>query len=308
MAARKASSLVKNSAPGKGLYKKEIAMQISKVGIVSGGAVGYSIAQVCACAGYHTTLSEVNELLLARGLEDIASALAGEVKQGKTTEQARQSAIGNLHGTTNIRDMQDCDLVIEALIEHLELKRDVFVLLDKFCPPHTILTTNTSFLPIMDVAAPTMRADRIMGAHFPNPATSTKTVILKKTIATSKETFEKVKAFVKTLSRKPVLASDELGFLTNSQAVISMLKAIRLLEAGTATREELDRKTNLGLNQHIGPLRLADLVGLDTLYFAAHALKETSPDPAYSSPALLQKLIKDKQLGHKTGRGFYEYT
>lgn len=283
-------------------------MQISKVGIVSGGAVGYSIAQVCACAGYHTTLSEVNKLLLARGLEDIASALAGEVKQGKTTEQARQSAINNLHGTTDIRDMKNCDLVIEALIEHLELKRDVFVLLDRFCPPRTIFTTNTSFLPIMDVAAATMRADRTMGTHFPNPATSTKTVVLKKTIATSKETFEEVEAFVKTLSRKPVPASDELGFLVNTQAVISMLEAIRLLETGTTTREELDRKTNLGLNQHIGPLRLADLVGLDTLYFAARALGEKSPDPAYSPPALLQKLVKDNQLGHKTGRGFYEYT
>ncbi len=282
-------------------------MEIKKVGVVGCGQMGGGIAQVTAQAGYQVVISEVNEVLLNKGLNNISSFLSKSVERGKMTAQDKDITLARIKGTTNTGDFADCDLVIEAIVENLDVKKKVFAELDKICRKEAILASNTSCLSIMDMAMATSRPDKVLGLHFFNPVPLMKLLEIVGTIATSKETLEVGKTFGKSVGKAIVLAKDVPGFIVNRLMVPQLLLAIRMLESGVATREDIDTGVQLGLNHPMGPLALADLVGLDTLHFIAKGIYEEFKDPAYVSPVLLTKMVAAGWLGRKTGKGFYDY-
>ena len=282
-------------------------MAIKKVGVVGCGAMGAGIAQVCAHSGYQVVISEINDELLSKGLASINSFLTKSVEKGKLSQQDKDALLSRIKGTTNTQDLADCDLVIEAVIENMDLKKKIFTELDKICPGHAILATNTSCLSIIDLATATSRPDKVLGLHFFNPVPLMKLLEIVKTIATSDDTLEIAKDFGKTLGKTAVIAQDAPGFIVNRLMIPFILNAIRMLDAGVATREDIDTGINLGLNHPMGPLTLADLIGLDTLYFMAASIYDEFKDPQYASPPLLSKMVTDGWLGRKTGKGFYDY-
>jgi 3-hydroxybutyryl-CoA dehydrogenase len=282
-------------------------MEIKKVGVVGRGLMGRGITQVCAQSGYQVVVSEVNDGLLDRGLASINNFLTKSVEKGKITQSDKEAALGRIRGTTNINDFYDCDLVIEAVIENTGVKEEVFAGLDRICPRHTILATNTSVLSVIDVAKATKRMDKVLGMHFMNPVPVMKLLEIVRTIATSDETLEISKEFGNSLGKNVVVAIDTPGFIVNRLSIPFTLNAIRMLEAGIATREDIDTAINLGLNHPMGPLTLADFLGLDTLYYAACDMYEKYKEPQYAPPILLQKMITAGWCGRKTGKGFYDY-
>jgi len=282
-------------------------MEIKKVGVAGCGLMGGGIAQVCALSGYPVVVSEVNDELLNKGLALINSSLTKGVEREKITQQDKDSALARLKGTTNIKDFGDCDLVIEAVIEDVDLKKKIFAELDKICPKHAILASNTSCLSIIEMAVATTRPDKVLGIHFFNPAPIMKLMEVVKTIATSDETFEIGKSFGKSVGKTIVIAQDTPGFIVNRLMVPFTLNAIRMLEAGIATKEDIDTGVNLGLNHPLGPLSLADLVGLDTLCFIANGMYAQFKEPQYAPPILLTKMVAAGRFGRKTGKGFYDY-
>ncbi len=282
-------------------------MEIKKVGVVGCGLMGSGIAQVCAQSGYQTVISEVNDELLKRGMGAITSLLARNVGKGKMTEQDKETVLARLKGTTAIGDLGDCDLVVEAVIEDMAEKKKVFAALDGFCPKHTILTSNTSCLSITEMAMATKRPDRVVGTHFFNPVPVMRPVEIVRTIASSDETVATAKSFGESLGKTVILANDTPGFIVNRLLIPFILDAIRALEAGVATREDIDNGIVLGLNHPMGPLTLGDFVGLDTAYFVANAMYEEFKDPKYAPPPLLKKMIIAGYFGRKTGKGFYDY-
>ena len=282
-------------------------MEIKKVGVVGCGIMGSGITQVCAQAGYPVVVSEVNDELLNKGLASINSMLSKDVNKGKLSQQEKESILSHIKGTTDAKDFHDCDLVIEATIENLDLKRKIFAELDKICPAHSILATNTSCLSITDVAMATSRPDKVLGLHFWNPAPIMQLLEIVRTIATSKETFEIGKTFGQSLGKTTVVAQDTPGFIVNRLLAPYLLNAIRMLEANIASREDIDTGIRLGLSHPMGPLTLADLIGLDIVLFVASAMHEELKELQYAPPTLLKKMVTAGWLGRKTGKGFYEY-
>jgi len=282
-------------------------MEIKKVGVVGCGTMGSGITQVCAQSGYQVVVSEINDELLNKGLASINNFLAKSVDKGKLSQQDKDSTLARIKGTTNTKDFSDCDLVIEAAIENMELKKKMFAELDKICPKQTILATNTSCLSIIDLAMETSRPDKVLGLHFMNPVPLMRLLEIVKTIATSDETLETGKTFGASLGKTIVLAIDTPGFIVNRLLMPFLLNAFRMLEAGIATREDIDTAINLGLGHPMGPLTLADLIGLDTTLFVCEAMYEEFKDPQYAAPPLLKKMVTAGWLGRKTGKGFYEY-
>ena len=282
-------------------------MEIKKVGVIGCGTMGAGIAQLCAQSGYQVVISEINSELLNKGLASIDKALARSVEKGKLAQQDKDATLGRIKGTTNTKDFSDCDLVIEAAIENMDLKKKVFAELDKICPKHAILGTNTSVLSIIDMAVVTKRPEKVLGLHFFNPAPVMRLLEIVKTIATSDETVEICKKFGKSLGKTTVIAPDKPGFIVNRLWIPYMLHAIRLLEEGVASREDIDNAVIMGLNYPMGPLTLADFSGLDILLFAANAVYERLKDPRYIAPTLLEKMVAAGWLGRKTGKGFYDY-
>ena len=282
-------------------------MAIKNVGVIGCGQMGGGIAQVCAQAGYQVIVSEVSEEFLKKGLAVIDASLAKSVEKEKITQQDRETILARIKGTLDMKDFSDCELVIEAAVENLDLKKQIFTDLDKICPGHTILATNTSCLSIIDMAEATSRPDKVLGLHFFNPVPIMRLVEIVSTIATSEETLETGKEFGKSLSKTIVIAQDTPGFIVNRLLVPYLLNAIRMLEAGAATKEDIDAAINLGLNHPMGPLTLADLVGLDTLHFIASGIYQELKDPQYASPTLLTKMVAAGWLGRKAGKGFYDY-
>ncbi|MFC1934916.1 3-hydroxyacyl-CoA dehydrogenase family protein [Chloroflexota bacterium] len=283
-------------------------MKIKTVGVIGCGVMGNGVTLVCAQSGYHVTVSEVNEKLLKKGLETIDSILTKSVEKGKTTQQDKDATMTRIKGTTDMKDFSDCDMIIEAAVEKLDVKKQIFTELDKICHTHTILGTNTSCLPITEIATVTSRPDKVLGIHFFNPVPVMKLLEIVKTILTSDETLETVKEFGETVGKTSVVAKDTPGFLVNSLHVPQLLNAIRMLENSVATKEDIDTSVRLGLNHPLGPLALADLVGLDTEIFIASAIYEETKDPQFIVPQLLKKMVAAGWLGRKTGRGFYDYT
>ena len=282
-------------------------MAIKKVGVVGCGQMGGGITQVCAQSGYQVVVSEMNEELLKKGLASIDSFLTKSVEKERITRQDKDATMARIKGTTNTRDFGDCDLVIEAAIENLELKKKIFADLDKNTSKDAILASNSSCLSIIDMAVSTSRPEKVLGLHFFNPVPLMKLLEIVKTIATSEETLEIGKEFGKSLGKTIVIAKDTPGFIVNRLMVPQLLHAIRMLEDGVATREDIDTGVNLGLNHPMGPLALSDLVGLDTLLFIAEGIYAEFRDPQFIPPVLLKKMVAAGWLGRKTGKGFYDY-
>jgi 3-hydroxybutyryl-CoA dehydrogenase len=282
-------------------------MEIKKVGVVGCGSMGAGITQLCAQSGYQVVVSEINEELLKRGMGSIDKVLAKSVEKGKLSQQDKDAIIGRIKGTTSTKDFSDCDLVIEAAIENIELKKKIFAELDGICAKDAILATNTSCLSIIDMAMATKRADKVVGLHFFNPAPIMKLLEIVKTIATSDEVMAISKKFGESLGKTTVIAQDAPGFIVNRLWIPFLLHCIRLYEDGVASREDIDNAIMLGLNYPMGPLTLSDMVGIDVVKFVADALYEQLKDPRYITPTLVDKMVAAGWLGRKTGKGFYDY-
>jgi 3-hydroxybutyryl-CoA dehydrogenase len=282
-------------------------MEIKKVGVVGCGSMGAGIAQLCAQSGYQVVVSEINDELLKKGLAFIEKTLARSVEKGKLSQADKDAIIGRLKGTTSTKDFADCDLVIEAAIENLELKKKIFAELDGICKPNAILATNTSCLSIIEMAMVTKRPDKVLGLHFFNPAPIMKLLEIVRTIATSDEVLETSRKFGESLGKTNVIAKDAPGFIVNRLWLPFLLHCIKLYEEGVASREDIDNAIQLGLNYPMGPLTLADMVGIDIVKFVSDALYEQLKDPRYIVPTLVDKMVAAGWLGRKTGKGFYDY-
>lgn len=278
------------------------------VGIVGCGLMGSGIAQISAQAGYKTIVREVNDELLKKGLGKIEDFLSKGVAKGKVTEEQKKSVLANLSGTTRLADLKDADIVIEAAIENIALKKELFGELDRLCPEQTIFASNTSSLTITEMAAATKRPDRFVGLHFFNPVPLMKLVEVVRTIATSQATFDAAFAFAKTLGKEPIACKDNSGFVVNLLLVPYLLDAIRAVENGVASIEDIDKGMMLGCGYPMGPLTLLDFVGLDTTYYIANIMFEEYREAKYAPPPLLRKMVLAGLLGKKTGKGFYDYS
>jgi 3-hydroxybutyryl-CoA dehydrogenase len=282
-------------------------MEIKKVGIVGAGIMGTGIAQLASQAGYQVIIREINEELLKKGIGSINSYLTKSIEKGKMTPQDKDAVMSRIKGTVNIDDFKDCDYVIEAIVENLELKKKVFTELDQVCPKHAVLATNTSTSSIIDIAKATRRPDKVIGTHYFNPVQVMKLVEIVKTLATSDETVKICQDYCKSIGKEFVIATDAPGFIVNRLGTPFMLDSIRMLESGMASRDDIDNAVKLGLNHPIGPLALLDLIGIDSVYFAASTMYDETKDPKYAPPVLMRKMVAAGWLGRKTGKGFYDY-
>jgi 3-hydroxybutyryl-CoA dehydrogenase len=282
-------------------------MEIRTVGVVGCGLMGSGIAEVCARAGYRTIVREVDDRALERGLERLTQSMATAVRRGRLSEADRDSAAAQLSGVTDLEALAGCDLVIEAVTENLRAKQEVFMSLDTVCPPTTILASNTSSIPIIDLASVTKRPDRVLGMHFMNPVPVMRLIEFVRAITTSDETLEEARAFGESLGKRVIVAKDRAGFIVNMLLVPYLLEAIRMFESGFASREDIDLGMVLGTNYPMGPLTLLDYVGLDTTYYIANILYEELHEPKYAPPPLLKQMVTAGYLGRKSGRGFYDY-
>ena len=282
-------------------------MSFKKIGVVGCGLMGRGIAEVSAKSGYSVVVSEINKELLGKGMDAIGKSLSKAVEKGKISDADKQAALGRIQGTVDMKDLRECDLVVEAAVENLELKKKIFVELDNICPPNTILSTNTSCLSVIDVAAVTRRAEKVLGCHFFNPVPVMKLLELVKTIATSKETLDAAIEWGKSLGKTTIVAPDRPGFIVNRAYLPYMVEAFEMYESGVASREDIDTGIQLGLNHPMGPLTLADLAGLDTILFVLDAIYAETRSPKFVAPVLLRKMVTAGLLGRKTGKGFYDY-
>ena len=282
-------------------------MEIKKVGVVGCGLMGGGIAQVSAQSGYQVVVSEINDELLAKGLKGIDRQLGKAVEKGKLTEEDKAGILGRVKGTTKLDDFSDCDLVVEAAVENIELKKKVFTNLERICPAHAVLATNTSCLSITEISTATNRPDKVIGTHFFNPVPVMKLLEVVTTIVSSEETLDTVRKFGESLGKTVIVAKDTPAFVVNRILTPLMLEAIRLLESGLATREDIDNGMVLGCNHPMGPLTLADFVGLDTMFYITEAMYEETKDPKFAAPLLLKRMVTAGLLGRKTGKGFYDY-
>ncbi len=283
-------------------------MEIKRVGVLGCGLMGSGIAQVCAQAGYDTVVREVSDELYERGIGGIGKQLGKAVEKGKMTAEDRDAVLGRLRGTTKLEDLADCDIIIEAVVENLDLKNEMWRTLDGVCGPDTIFASNTSSLTIADMAAATKRPERMVGLHFFNPVPVMKLVEVVKTIATDPQVFDTAFAFAKSLGKEPIVCKDNSGFVVNLLLVPYMMDAIRALEQGVATIEDIDKGMQLGTGYPMGPFVLSDFVGLDTLDKIGDIMFQEYKEKRYASPPLLKRMISLGYFGRKTGKGFYDYS
>lgn len=283
-------------------------MKIRKVGVVGCGLMGSGITQVCAQKGYPTIVTELNQELLDKGVSRIKDFLSKGVERGKVTKAEMDSTLGNITPTLRIEDFRDCDLVIEAIVEKLEAKQELFRKLDSVCKPTTILASNTSSISLTYIGSVTKRQDKVVGLHFFNPVPVMKLIEIVRTFLTSEETYSIVKSFSESLGKVTVTAKDTPGFIVNRLLIPYLLDAVRLIENGVATKEDIDTAMKLGCNHPMGPIELLDFIGLDTTLFIANFLYEEYGDPNYMPPVLLKRMVTAGHLGKKTGKGFYDYT
>ena len=282
--------------------------EVRRVGVLGCGLMGSGIAEICAKAGFETHVREVSQELADKGKASIKKSLDKAVEKGKLDAAARDAAFTSLHFTTSLEDLEHCDLIVEAVTEDLGLKNEMFGTLDAVCPPHTIFASNTSSLTIADMAAATSRPDRVLGLHFFNPVPVMKLVEVVRTIATSDDAYHTAFEFVRKVGKEPVEAKDASGFIVNRLLVPYMLDAIRCLEQGLASIEDIDKSMVLGTGYPMGPFVLSDFVGIDTLYRIAEIMFEEFREPRFAPPPLLKRMVTMGYYGRKSKKGFYDYT
>lgn len=282
-------------------------MAIQKVGVVGCGLMGSGIAQVSAQAGFPTVVREVSPELVEKGLKGIEKNLARLVEKGTISEAVKGEIRGRLKGVTSLDTLKDCDVVVEAIIEQLPAKRELFVALDQLCPANTIFASNTSSLTITEIAAATKRPERFVGLHFFNPVPVMKLVEVVKTIATDPAVYEEMVAFGAKLGKTPVRANDSGGFIVNRLLVPYLLDAIRALEEGVGSIIDIDASMKLGCGYPMGPFTLLDFVGLDTTYYISQIMFDEFKEKRFAAPPLLKRMVLAGWHGRKTGRGFYDY-
>lgn len=283
-------------------------MEIKKLGVLGCGQMGSGILQVFAQSGYEVVAVSTKQKTLDKAVKSVDKRLAGRVEKGKLNQSEKDAIMNRITTSTKMSDLKGCDLIEEAVPEDLALKKEVFAELDKICPAHTIFGTNTSCLSVTDMAAATKRADKLLGMHFHNPAPVMRLLELVRTIMTSEKTIETVTKFGETLGKTVVVAPDVGGFIVTRLFTPFLLGAVRMLEAGIATRDEIDTAMKLAVNHPMGPLEVIDFIGLDTELAIDEMLYEETKDLKYAPPLLLKKMVAAGWLGRKTGKGFYEYT
>jgi len=283
-------------------------VSISRVGVLGCGLMGSGIAQAAAAAGFPTVARDVAEPLLEKGRAGIAKSLGRLVEKGKLSAQTRDSALARLSFKTDLAALRDCDIVIEAVTEDLELKNGLWRELDRLCPPQTIFASNTSSLTIAEMAVATSRADRFLGLHFFNPVPLMPLVEVVRTVTTSAATVDRVFEFARALGKEPVAAVDSPGFIVNLLLVPFLLDAARAREHGVASTVDLDRAMQLGCGHPMGPLALMDFIGLDTVVRIADIMFDAYRETRYAPPPLLRRMVVAGMYGRKNGRGFYDYS
>jgi 3-hydroxybutyryl-CoA dehydrogenase len=285
-------------------------MEIKKVGVLGCGLMGSGIAQVAATAGFETVVKEVSDEFINKGFTGIEKSLSRFAEKGTITADQQREIRGRLAGTTNFDDLADCDIIIEAIIENLEEKRNTYRRLDELCKPETIFASNTSSLSITEMMTATSpaRQTRFVGLHFFNPVPLMKLVEVVRTILTDEAVYEKAVDFGKKLGKVPVRASDKTGFIVNRLLVPYMLDSIRALEEGVASIVDIDNAMKLGCGYPMGPLTLGDFVGLDTTYYIAEIMFNEFREKRFAPPPLLKRMVLAGLYGRKSGRGFYDYT
>jgi 3-hydroxybutyryl-CoA dehydrogenase len=280
-----------------------------RVGVIGGGLMGSGIAEVCARAGVDVTVVEVDDARAEKARAAIEKSLGRGVRSGKVSEEDRESALERLAFSVSLDDVEGADAAIEAIIEDEDAKRDMFRRLDKVLPEARFLASNTSSVPIMKLGAETSQPQRVIGLHFFNPVPVLPLVEVVHSIMTAKETAVRAREFAEqTLGKQCIDSQDRAGFVVNALLIPYLLSAIRMYESGFASSEDIDRGMVLGCAHPMGPLRLADLIGLDTLLAVSESLYEEFRDPASVAPALLNRMVEAGLLGRKSGRGFYEYS
>jgi 3-hydroxybutyryl-CoA dehydrogenase len=285
-------------------------MEIKKVGVLGCGLMGAGIAQTAASAGFATIVREVSDDLIAKGFAGIDKSLARFAEKGTITAEQQKEIRGRLTGTTTLDDLADCDIIIEAIIENVDTKRETYVRLDDVCKPETIFASNTSSLSITEMMNVTSaeRQQRFIGMHFFNPVPLMKLVEVVRTILTDHQVYEQAVEFGRKLGKTPVRASDKTGFIVNRLLVPYLLDAIRALEEGVASTVDIDNAMKLGCGYPMGPLTLGDFVGLDTTYYIAEIMFNEFREKRFAPPPLLKRMVMAGLYGRKTGRGFYDYT
>jgi 3-hydroxybutyryl-CoA dehydrogenase len=283
-------------------------VEIKRVGVVGCGLMGAGIAEVCARTSYTVIVRDVTEELLKKGLARIEASMARAVERGKMTAADAKAARARITGTTRLEDLAAVDLVLEAVVENMDLKKQVFSDLDRRCPPQTIFASNTSSLSITEMASVTSRAAKFLGMHFFNPAPVMKLVELARGLQTAEATMTTGRQFAESLGKTVVVCVDSPGFIVNFLLVPYLLDAVRALGNGIASKEDIDTAVQLGLAHPMGPLTLLDYVGIDTTYYIAEAMYREFKDTRYASPPLLKQMVLAGLHGRKTGRGFYDYS
>jgi 3-hydroxyacyl-CoA dehydrogenase len=281
---------------------------IQRVGVLGGGLMGSGIAQVCAGAGFPTVVREVSDALCAKSRQSIEKVLARGMERGKVTESQRQTTLANLSFVTQLREMADSDLFIEAVVEDLDVKNRLWAELNRIARSDAIFASNTSSLTIIGMASASGRADLMLGLHFFNPVPLMKLVEVVRTITTSDDTEQRALEFVRALGKEPIRAKDNSGFVVNLLLVPYMLDAINALEANVASVEDIDKGMRLGAGHPMGPFTLLDFVGLDTVYKIAEIMFTEYREKRYAPPPLLKRMVIAGMLGKKSGKGFYDYS
>ncbi|MCX6826502.1 MAG: 3-hydroxybutyryl-CoA dehydrogenase [candidate division Zixibacteria bacterium] len=281
---------------------------IKKVGVIGIGQMGAGIAQVSAQAGYSVIINDISDELLQRGIRGITKLLDKAIEKGKLDQAGKDKILANIKATTELAALSDCDIVIEAATENMAIKKEIFAELDKACKAEAIFATNTSSLPVGDLAASLKRRGQFVGLHFFNPVPVMKLVEVVKTLDTADETFKTAKTFAESIGKTTVSAKDTPGFVVNALLIPYLLDAIRQYENELATREDIDNAMVLGCGHPMGPLTLTDFIGLDTTLYIADIMYDEFKDSHYAAPPLLRRMVNAGYLGKKSGHGFYDYS